>query len=181
MQKQDLIAVHPWRVRQSQTACHDTSAGDFDETAAGCLDRTPALRGVRFCEGGDITRLAVRQGQTVQMATILRTKRRHKRWPPTWGEAVKRMQCSHAREQRVHHQKLIADPGALVCLDVSREMRGACKKTSIILSARVKLRGDVRNIPQEPHLLARANGNRSWLDGDAHGTLELMKRQHEPP
>jgi hypothetical protein len=71
VEEEDPAAFEPGRVWQGETSNHDLSARDFDETATGCLHLTPALRGVRLPEGGDVARLAVRQGQSVQMAAIL--------------------------------------------------------------------------------------------------------------
>ena len=74
VEKEELIADRPRRVRQGQAAGHGLSAGNFDEAAARRLRGPPAGRSIGFRQGRDITGLAVHQGQPIQMATVFGRK-----------------------------------------------------------------------------------------------------------
>ena len=181
MQKKDPLAVHPRRVWQSETADQRPAAGNFDQAAAILLDGTPPGRRIRFRQGGDVSRLAVDHREPVQVTAVLGAQGRHERRPPAWGEAVMRVQRDQAGEESIHDPELTPDPGRLVRLDVTGEVGRARQEAGVMVSDGLELAGNVRGIPQKPHLLARADGDRSRLDGDTRGPLELMKRQHQPP
>jgi hypothetical protein len=91
-----------------------------------------------------------------------------------------RMQRDQAGEECIHDPELTPDPGRLVRLDVTGEVGRARQEAGVMVSDGLELAGNVRGIPQKPHLLARADGDRSRLDRDTHGALELMKCQHQP-
>ncbi len=67
-----------------------------------------------------------------------------------------------------------------VGFDVAGEVAGAGKKASVVLPCGQEFGGDVGGTTEEPHLFARADGDCSWFDGDAHRAIELMKCEREP-
>jgi hypothetical protein len=71
-----------------------------------------------------------------------------------------------------------ADPRGFVRVNVIGEVRRARQEAGVRFSREPG--GDIRCVPQEPHFLARADGDRAGLHGDAHGPLELVERQREP-
>src|SRR5262249_5659848 len=107
------------------------------------------------------------------MTAVLGAQRGDKRGPPARGEAVDRVQRGQTGEERVRHPELSADPRCLVSLNVAGEVTRACEKARRILAAWFELGSDVGCLAQEPHLLARAHGDRTGLDGDPHRAVEL--------
>ena len=116
-----------------------SAAGDLDQTASIVLDGAPACGRIRLRQGRDVSGLAVDDGQTVQMTTVLGPQCRHERRPPARRETVMRVQGGQAGEKRVHDPELAPYPGRLVRFDVAGEVRGARQEAGVVLPGRWSL------------------------------------------
>ena len=189
VEKKYTIAFHPWGVGEAEPASQQAAAGYLNEAAAMVLGGAPPGRRVGFRQGGDIAGLAVDDGQAIEMAAVLGAQGGYEWRPPARGETIQGMQGRQAGEKSIDDPELTAprapgvrgspDPGRFVRLDVIGEVGGARQEAGVKLSRVLELGGDIRSVPQEPHFLARADGDRSGLDDNAHGSLELVKRQRK--
>jgi len=164
-------------------ASQQPAGGDFDNAAAVVFDSAPAGGSICFRQRGDVARLAAHDRQTIEVAAVFRAQGGDEGRLPTRRKTIPGVQSAQAGEKSIDNPELIlsprfaCDPGRFVCLNVIDEMGGAREKAGVMLP--LELGRYIRRVAQEPHFLARTNGDGSRLDADAHGALKLVESQSE--
>ena len=107
------------------------------------------------------------------MAPIGGLKGRDERRSPSRREAGRAVEGAEAGKAGVDHPELFSlSPGHLVPLDVAGDMAAPGHEAGVVLSTRLELGRDCRDVDELPDLHRRADGQAVAVDGQPHRSLE---------